>query len=336
MPIPTAVIGFGYWGPNLARNIYQSRTLKLEFICDTDRQRLVQARKLYPNVRISDAYRDVFNNPKIEAVVIATPVSSHFILAKEALLKNKHVLIEKPMTTSVKEAEKLIEIALEKNKVLLVDHIFLYNGAVRKIKEYIKKKHLGELKYIDSTRINLGMFQEDVNVLWDLASHDISIVNYLIDERPQYVQAIGKKHYEQAPENIAFLILHYASGLIAHFNCSWSSPVKIRQMLIGGFKKKIIFDDIEPSDKIKVYDSGISFKKIKDKQKILVDYRTGSINIPKFSIEEPLSLVIDDFAKAIRQEKKPVCDGLAGLEVVKTLELADKSLKNNGKLIVYK
>jgi len=336
MPIRTAVIGFGYWGPNLARNIYQSATLKLDTVCDLAYPRLDKVRKLYPFVNVTVHYNDVLNNPKIEAVAIATTVSTHFQIAKEALEKGKHVLLEKPMTTSVSEANTLIRLAKQNNRVLLVDHIFLYNGAVRKIKEIIKKKLIGDIKYIDSTRINLGIFQQDINVLWDLASHDISIVNYLTDERPQYVQAIGKKHYAQAPENIAFLILHYASGLIAHFNCSWSSPVKIRQMLIGGMKKKIIFDDIEPSDKIKVYDSGISVTKIKDKQKILVDYRTGSINIPKFSIQEPLSLVIDDFCKAIKTQSKPLCDGYAGMEVVKALELAEKSLKNNGKLILYK
>jgi len=336
MPIKTAVIGFGYWGPNLARNVFQSSSMKMEVICDISQSRLDKAYKLHPSVKLTTDFNTVIDDKRIEAVFIATPVNTHYELAKKALLNGKHVLLEKPMTGSFKEARELVEIANKMKKVLLVNHIFLYNGAIRKIKEIVDKKDLGDIKYIDSTRINLGMFQQDINVLWDLASHDIAIVNYLIEERPRYVQAIGKNHYHPDIENIAFLILHYNSGLIAHFNCSWSSPVKIRQMLIGGLKKKIVFNDIEPSDKIKVYDSGMTFKTLKDKQKVLVDYRVGNITIPKFSIDEPLTLVIEDFTKAVRMNKKPLSDGKAGLEVVKILDLAQKSIKQNGKLMLYK
>ena len=336
MPINTAVIGFGYWGPNLARNIFQSTSMSLEVICDISQARLDKAHKLYPSVKLTTDFNEIIDDNKIEAIFIATPVNTHYELARKALLKGKHVLLEKPMTGSLKEAKELLKISKKMNKVLLVNHIFLYNGAIRKIKEIIDKKELGDIKYIDSTRINLGLFQQHVNVLWDLASHDIAIVNYLIAERPQYIQAIGKNHYHSDIENIAFLILHYKSGLIAHFNCSWSSPVKIRQMLIGGLKKKIVFDDIQPSDKIKVYDSGMTFKTLKDKQKILVDYRVGNISIPKFSIEEPLALVIEDFTKAVKLNKKPLSDGAAGLEVVKILDIAQKSIKQNGKLMLYK
>lgn len=333
MSIKTAVIGYGYWGPNVARNIYQSASLKLAAICDTDPSRLDKARKLYPNVRLTPDFNTLLKDTSIEAIAVATPVHTHFKLAKQALLHNKHIWLEKPMTSSYKEALELVDLAEKKHRILLVNHIFLYNGAIRKIKEIIDRNITGDIKYIDSTRINLGMFQEDINVLWDLASHDVAIVNYLINERPLHVQAIGKNHYHPDIENIAFLILHYASGLIAHFNCSWSSPVKIRTMLFGGLKKKIVFDDIEPSDKIKVYDSGMTFRTLKDKQKILVDYRTGDISIPKFSIHEPLALAVDDFARSVRQGKKPLCDGAAGAEVVKILELAQKSIKQNGKLI---
>jgi len=336
MPIKIAVVGFGYWGPNLARNIFQSSLLKLEAICDLDKSRLDKSHKLYPQVQTTIDYENIINNKKIEAVVIATPVHTHFALAQKALKNGKHVLLEKPMTNSVNEAKELVSLSHKYNKVLLVNHIFLYNGAITKIKDIIIRGQLGDIKYIDSTRINLGLFQNDVNVLWDLASHDVAIVNYLINEPPEFVQAIGKCHYHKEIENIAFLILHYKSGLIAHFNCSWSSPVKMRQMLIGGVKKKIVFDDIEPSDKIKVYDSGMTFTTIKEKQKILVDYRVGDISIPKFSIHEPLALVVEDFAKSIKSNKKPLSDAIKGLEVVKILELAQKSIKQKGKLMPYK
>ncbi|MDD3877652.1 MAG: Gfo/Idh/MocA family oxidoreductase [Bacteroidales bacterium] len=334
--IKAGLIGFGYWGPNLARNLYASKEFKLECICDEKKDNLLKARKLYPNIKLTEKPEDVLNNPLIEAVIIASSVNTHYDFARQALLNGKDVLIEKPMTDSFKKAAEIYELSLKLNRKVMIDHTFLYNGAVRKIKEIIDKKSLGNIQYIDSTRINLGKFQNDVNVLWDLASHDISIINFLMAEKPQYVQAIGKIYYSEVKENIAFLILHYSSGLIAHMNCSWLSPVKIRKMLIGGSKKMIVYDDIEPSDKIKIYDSSVNVLKVKDKGKILVDYRVGDITIPKFSIEEPLSLLIKDFALAIKQGKKPVSDILTGLETVKILELAQESIVNNGKLLNYK
>jgi len=333
--IRAGLIGFGYWGPNLARNIYASKDFKLSLICDEKKEHLQKAQKLYPTSKITTDSKNVLNNPDIDAVLIASTVDTHYDFARSALLNGKHVLIEKPMTSSLKQAVDLLELA-EKNKLkLLVDHTFLYNGAVRKIKDIIEKGAIGNIHYIDSTRINLGKFQNDINVLWDLASHDISIVNYLVKEKPAYIQAIGKHHYADAQENIAFLIVHYNSGLIAHFNCSWLSPVKIRKMLIGGSKKMIVFDDIEPSDKIKIYDSSVNVMKVKDKGKVLVDYRVGDISIPKFSIEEPLSLIIKDFAAAIKQDKKPLSGALEGVETVRILELAQQSIKANGKLLKY-
>jgi predicted dehydrogenase len=263
--------------------------------------------------------------------VIATPVFSHYPLAKMALENGKHVLIEKPMTSNSNHALELIEIALKKQRILMVDHTFLYTGAVKKMKEIVASGVLGKLDYLDSTRINLGLFQADINVLWDLAPHDISILNYLLDERPISVNATGISHTNNGIENIAYLTLNYNSGFIAHFNCSWSSPVKIRMMLIGGTQKMCMFNDIEPTEKVKIYDTGYSHKTDEEKRKVLVDYRAGDIYIPKVNTTEALSLMAKDFINAIKFNNTPISNSQIGLDVVKVLEAADKSIKNNGK-----
>ena len=277
---------------------------------------------------------DVFKSSEVDAVVIATPVFSHFDLAQQALKAGKHVLIEKPMTSSVKEADDLIKLAKEKKKALMVDHTFLYTGSVKKMKELIEQDVIGKVNYFDSVRINLGLFQPDINVLWDLAPHDLSILRYLIQEEPYSVNATGVSHTNNGIENVAYMTVNYKSGIIAHFTCSWSSPVKIRMMLVGGDKKMIVFNDIEPSEKIKIYDTGYSVRTDLEKQRILVDYRVGDVHIPKVEMQEALQGVARDFISAIVNDTTPVSDYKMGREVVKLLEAAQHSIKNRGKEVI--
>nr|HNI33676.1 Gfo/Idh/MocA family oxidoreductase [Chitinophagales bacterium] len=297
-------------------------------------ERLDNVKRFNANIAIASDTNDVFNNNEIDAVVIATPVFTHFDLAKKALEKGKHVLIEKPITRTVSESEYLIELAKKQNKVLMVDHTFLYTGAVQKMKNMIEDGDIGSVKYFDSTRINLGLFQPDVNVLWDLAPHDISILTYLIRERPYSVQATGISHTQNNIENIAYLTVNYQSNFIAHFNCSWTSPVKIRLMLIGGDKKMMVFNDLEPTEKIRIYDTGYSYKTDEEKQKILVDYRAGDIYIPKIESKEALSGMALDFINSILNQKTPISSAESGLEVVKILEASQQSIKSKGKEII--
>jgi len=331
--IKIGIIGYGYWGPNLVRNFFNLNSCAVSEVADTRVERLKLLKKNYPSIKITTDVNDIFDDKSIDAVVIAVPISSHFKLAKRALEKGKHVLVEKPMTSSLKNSLILIDLAKKKKKVLMVDHTFLYTDAVQKIKKFIDNGELGKINYFDSTRINLGLFQKDVNVLWDLAAHDVSILLYLISEKPQTVLATGVSHTKNKIENIAFMTLKYKSGLIAHFDCSWSSPVKVRQTLIGGSKKMIVYNDVEPSEKIKIYDSGYQLKK--NKSDVLIDYRTGDIQIPKIELKEGLSSMAADFLNAVKTGKKPISDSQLGLEVVKILTLADWSMKQGGKPVKY-
>jgi len=323
------VIGYGYWGPNLVRNFSHLDSCRVKTVADLNEKRLGLVKKLYTNTQVTRSVDDIFLDPEIDGVVIATPVSTHYEFSKAALLQGKNVLIEKPMASSRDQCLDLIDIALKKNKTLMVDHTFLYTGAVRKIKELVSNDHIGEIQYFDSTRINLGLFQNDINVIWDLAPHDISILQFLVDEKPYSVVASGISHTENKIENIAYVTVYYNTNKIAHFNCSWTSPVKIRKILIGGTKKMIVYDDIEPTEKIKVYDTGYNVT-TNDVEKILVDYRTGDIFTPKIDQAEALSGVANDFIKAIETGKEPLSNWKVGLSVVNILEAADKSLKQNG------
>lgn len=332
--INIAIIGYGYWGPNLVRNFAGANDCNVHTVVDFRSERLEVVKRNHPNVNTSNNTDDVFNNKEIDAVVIATPVFTHFELAKKALEKGKHVLLEKPMTSSVEEAEQLIELANKNKKVLMVDHTFLYTGAVQKMKSMIDSGEIGNVKYFDSTRINLGLFQPDINVLWDLAPHDISILNYLVDKNPHSVQATGISHTHNGIENIAYLTVNYNNDFIAHFNCSWTSPVKIRLMLIGGDKKMVVYNDLEPTEKIRVYDTGYHHKTDEEKKRILVDYRAGDIYIPKVEAKEALAGMAADFISAVINNTIPVSNFQSGLEVIKILEASQKSIKNNGKEIL--
>jgi predicted dehydrogenase len=328
--INVGIIGYGYWGPNLVRNFSLAANCKVFAVADPRFDRLIQLAKLYPGIKGYKEADDLINCRDIDAVIIATPVSTHFELAEKALLQGKHVLLEKPMTTSVIEAEILINLAKEKNLLLMVDHTFLYTGAVTKMKSLIDDGELGKIKYLDSTRINLGLFQPDINVLWDLAPHDISILNYLIKEKPYSVNATGITHTNNEIENIAYLTINYQSGFIAHFSCSWTSPVKLRTMLIGGDQKMILYNDLEPTEKVKIYDSGYHHSRNDDKKRIMVDYRIGDIHVPKLNTGEALLEMATDFVSCIAEGKTPKSSCLIGLEVVKILEASSKSIKHSG------
>ena len=327
--VKVGIIGFGYWGPNLVRNFNLASNCRVAAVADARADRLIQLGRLYSHIKAYKDAQELLNNKDIDAVVIATPVSTHFDLARTALLKGKHVLLEKPMTASVEEAEMLIDLADKSGLLLMVDHTFLYTGAVAKMKQLKDSGELGNIKYLDSTRINLGLFQSDINVLWDLAPHDISILNYIIDEKPYSVNATGITHTGNEIENIAYLTINYQSGFIAHFSCSWTSPVKLRTMLIGGDRKMILYNDLEPTEKVKLYDSGYNHSK-NDQKKMLVDYRTGDIFVPKLNTNEALLEMANDFINCILEQKVPISSSKIGLDVVKILEASNRSIRQHG------
>lgn len=331
--INVAIIGFGYWGPNLVRNFSTLPGVKVKRVVDLRPDRLLIVAKNYTNTIASADVNDIWNDTDIDAVIIATPVFTHFPLAMKALESGKHVLLEKPMTDTVENALKLIDKANALNKVLMVDHTFLYTPAVRKMKELIQQDVIGNVRYFDSTRINLGLIQQDVNVLWDLAPHDISILDYLVGDEPASVNATGVSHIHNGVENIAYLTVNYASNVIAHFNCSWSSPVKIRMMLVGGDKKMIVFNDMEPTEKIRVYDTAHSVSSDEEKQKVLVDYRVGDVYIPKLDNKEALAGMAADFIAAIQTGSTPIASWKSGLNTIRILEASQTSIKQGGKEI---
>ena len=334
--INVGVIGYGYWGPNIVRNFFSAANCTVKAVADGRPERLAVLAKVFPSINGVKTAEEIINDKEIDAVVVATPVFTHFSLAKKALENGKHVLIEKPMTSTVAEAEELIALASQKGLTLMADHTFLYTGAVQKMKELIDSGMVGTPRYFDSSRINLGLFQPDVNVLWDLAPHDISILTYLITEAPVSINATGISHTHNNIENIAYMTVNYGSDFIAHFNCSWTSPVKVRQTLIGGDKKMIVFNDLEPSEKIKVYDTGYNHKTHLDKNTIMVDYRTGDVYMPKIQLSEALAGVANDFIQSIIQKKKPVANAELGMQVVKILEASQESIKNKGKEVKIK
>ena len=333
--IRIGIIGYGYWGPNLVRNFMNIEGCTVSHICDLDIKKLDIAQKKYPSINTTNSIDQIFENSEIDAIVIATPVSTHYDLASKALESNKHTLVEKPLTNNVEQAQILGKKAKDKNKILMIDHTYLYTPAIQKIKELIDSNSLGEIQYIDSTRINLGLFQTDVNVMWDLAVHDIAICCYLLKEKPISVQAVGISHTENGLENMAYITLHYNTKKIIHFNCSWVSPVKIRYMLIGGDKKMVVFNDLETTEKIKIYDSSYENKyDLEHTKKFLTDYRIGDIFIPKIPQIEGLKNMAEDFISSIQNNKEPISNFNLGLEIVKILESAQKSIKNDGQVVI--
>jgi predicted dehydrogenase len=328
--IRIGLLGFGYWGPNLARNFSQNSEMELAAICDFSSARVDRARRMYPRALMTSSVDDFFK-AEFDAIAIATPVASHFELAKRAFETGRHVWLEKPMTATVEEAEQLIDLAAKKQKVLLVDHTFVYTGAVRKIKDMIDKWQLGDLIYYDSTRVNLGLFQQDVNVLWDLAPHDISIMDFLMPIPKLAVSATGSHFYGNGIVPKALLTIYMSGNVVGHINVSWVSPVKIRQTLIGGTARMILYDDTEPSEKVKIYDKGVDLNISQEEvYHLKVQYRAGDMYAPKLEDHEALCLEVSHFVDCIQNGKKPLTGGKAGMEVVKVLVASEESLKMRG------
>ena len=329
--IKVGVVGCGYWGPNLIRNFMACSSTELAWVCDLDKTRLAEVMRPYPAVSKTDNFEDVLRDPGVDAVAIATPVKTHYPLARAALEHGKHVLVEKPLADNVIQGQGLVDIAGRNNLRLMCDHTFCYTGAVRKIKEIIDSGTMGKMLYYDSVRINLGLFQSDVNVIWDLATHDLTIVDFLIDEKPISVSAHGVSHAGDR-ENIAYVTLTFPDQLIAHFHVNWLSPVKIRKTIIGGSQKMIEWNDLAPGEKIKIYDKGINISNedAKQKSKLLVSYRSGDIYSPYIDNTEALSCMIAEFVDSIKEERAPLTDGESALRVLRVLEAAERSIKADG------
>ena len=332
--IKFGVIGYGYWGPNLVRNIFEVAGTQVVAVSDMREDRLRQVKNRYPSVETCTDYRQLLDNPEIDAIAIATPVSTHFDLALQALQSGKHVMVEKPMTSSSEQALRLIDEAARRKLTLMVDHTFVYTGAVRKIKEMVSSGKLGDIYYYDSTRINLGLFQRDVDVIWDLAVHDLAIMDYVLPSSPCAVAATGINHVSGGTENLAYITMFFEENVIAHVNVNWLSPVKVRRTLIGGSKQMIVYDDMEPSEKVKIYDKGITVNGTPDSlYKALVGYRSGDMFAPQLDVSEALKVEIQHFAECIATGAEPLTGGEAGLRVVRILESASLSMKQRGKLV---
>lgn len=327
------IIGLGYWGPNLVRNFISQNMVEKIYACDLNVERLSFIKSRFPSVELTSNYRALLEK-NIDAVVIATPVNTHFKIAEEALNAGKHIWVEKPFTSTTLQGKELISIADSKKLKIFVDHTFLYTGAVRKMKELIENGELGDISYFDSVRVNLGLFQHDVNVIWDLAPHDLSIMNYLLsDKKVSAVTACGISNYNEI-ENLAQLSLHFENNsCFAHFHVNWTSPVKIRKMIIGGKEKMLVFDDMENMEKIKIYNSGVEINTTEGLHNALVQYRIGDMYSPKIEQTEALSLAAKEFLNSIVENRQPLTNGVDGLEVVKILEASDKSIKNRGLLV---
>lgn len=329
------VIGCGYWGPNLVRNFNALDNVRVVAVSDIRSERLDFIHKQFPAIKtLSSDANDILHAPDIDAVVVATSVSTHFQLGMEALANGKHLFMEKPFTATVEQAERLIELAEQRNLRIMVDHTFIYTGAVGTIKKFIDSGQLGEMYYFDSVRVNLGLFQHDVNVIWDLAPHDVSIMDHLIGRQPRAIAATGVAHFESDIENIAYISTYYDNNLLGHIHVNWLAPVKVRKTLVSGSKKMIIYDDMEPSEKVKIYDKGVDV--IHDRNQIydiLIQYRTGDMLAPQINLTEALKRVACEFYDAVNENRSPLTDGLAGLRVVRILEAANKSIRSNGRVV---
>jgi predicted dehydrogenase len=326
------VLGYGYWGPNVVRNLHGLDNCRVLAICDKSQAALRRASRTYSDVELTTDLTKVLASPEIDAVAVVTPVWTHFELAKSALENGKHVFVEKPFTSTTQQAEELIELAGRKRLTIMVDHTFLFTGSVRKIRQLVDDGTLGALYYFDSTRVNLGLFQHDVNVMWDLAPHDLSIMNYIIREKPEAVIATGGRHLN-GHADVAFITVYFPSNIVAHINVNWLSPVKIRTTLIGGEKKMLVWDDLEADEKIKVYDKGVQITGGQGLYDLLVSYRSGDVWAPKVEQTEALKVELEYFLDCIANNRTPLNDGVAGLGVVKLLEAADRSLEKRGQII---
>lgn len=330
--IGSAIVGFGYWGPNIARVLHENSRTRLRWCCDLDKRQLDRFSKRYPGVATTTRLTDVLADDSTSVVCIATPISTHYELASQALERGKHVFVEKPLAASSKEAKKLADLAAKHKRVLMVGHIFQFSPAVRKIKEVLDRKELGRVFYISCTRVNLGIHQKDVSVIWDLAPHDISIVLHLLGEAPVRVGAVGKAFIQKGIPDVAFMNLEFPSGTLAHVEMSWLAPSKVRNTIIVGSKKMLIYDDTQVSEKVKIFDHGVDYRDPQTFGEFQLSYRTGDVVSPKLENYEPLAAEIDHLLDCVEKGKTPLTDGQSGLEVVKVLEAAERSLSAGGKM----
>lgn len=325
------VIGCGYWGPNLVRNFNQLPISRVKYCCDLEDSRLSHMKTLYPNITVTKRFEDLIEDPEVKAIAIATPVSTHFPIGKACLEGGKHVLIEKPLASSISEAEGLVEAAEKAGRVLFSGHTFVYNAAVQKMKELVEAGELGETFYVSSIRVNLGLFQEDINVIWDLAPHDISILNYIFGGQPATVATFAKSYIRQGIEDVAFLVLQYPGNIVAHIHVSWLDPCKIRRTTLVGSKKMLVYDDTSTLEKIRVYDKGVTIQPHYDTfGEFQLSYRFGDIIVPKINEVEPLKAECTHFIECMRSGDRPRSDGHAGLSVVRVVERACESAKLGG------
>lgn len=336
MNLRVAVIGCGYWGPNFVRHFVKNSGCELAAVSDLHPERLDLIKSLYPAVRATENTAQILSDDDIDAVVIATPAASHFGLAREALSRGKHVLVAKPLACCTAEAEQLMKLSERNRCVLMVDHTYIYSGPVRKIRELIDQGGVGQIYYYDSVRVNLGLFQRDTNVLWDLAAHDLSILSYLVDGSPNSILAVGAQpvnggNYNH--ESVAYVILRFENGVIAHLHVSWLSPVKIRRTLIGGSRKMIVYDHLDPDNQVKFYDKGVEMRAAEEEYQALVQYRIGDMYAPKVDQTEALEVECDHFIRCIETGGSPMTDGYAGLRVVQLLEAAQRSMERNGEVV---
>ena len=331
--INLGVIGYGYWGPNIVRNFNAVEDTRVISVCDSNPEVLKHVKRVYPSVRTTTDCNEIISSTDIDAVAIVTPVFTHYELSKKSPENGKHIFVEKPFTSTVAQAYELIELADKKNLKIMVDHTFLFTGAVRKIKELVQNNTLGDLYYYDSMRVNLGLFQHDINVIWDLAPHDLSIMDYVINEKTEAIIASGKPHFGNELEDVAYITVYFTNNMIAHFNVNWLSPVKIRTTLIGGEKRMLVWNDLDVDEKIRVYDKGVSVENKEGIYKLLVSYRSGDMWSPRVEQTEALRIEAEYFVDCILNNKIPFNDGHAGLRVVKMLEASNQSLENEGKMI---
>jgi predicted dehydrogenase len=330
--IRVGVIGYGYWGPRIARNFHGVDGCEVAGICDKSPDVQRRAKQAFPNALVTGEVKDIVCSADIDVVAVITPVWTHYALAKAALENGKHVFVEKPFTSTVEQAEELIELAEQKNLRIMVDHTFLFTGAVKKLRQLIDEGALGKLYYYDSTRVNLGLFQHDVNVLWDLAPHDLSIMDHLVASKPEVVVATGQRHLN-SHEDVAYITIYFSDCMIAHLNVNWLSPVKVRTTLLGGEKKMVVWNDLEADEKVKVYDKGVNITNGQSVYELLVSYRSGDMWSPKVDQTEALAAEARYFIDCVEKGAKPFNDGYAGLRIVQLLEAADRSLRDRGRAI---
>jgi predicted dehydrogenase len=332
--VNVGVVGYGYWGPNLVRNFSTSASARVIAVSDLSTANLTACSRLYPSIQATPDFAELINNPEIDAIAIATPVNTHYDLALAALRAGKHVLVEKPMARTSDQVRRLIDEAERRKLVLMVDHTFLYTPAVQKIRALIAERAIGEIYYYDSIRSSLGLFQSDVNVIWDLAVHDLSIIHYIFDEEPVAVSATAVSHVSGSPENMAHLTLFFKSNCVAHISVNWLSPIKLRTTFVGGSRKMIVYDDLEPTEKIRVYDKGITITEASEKaQQLRIGYRAGDMWAPHIAAKEALQTEVDHFADCILNGTAPISSGRSGLQVVEVLEAACQSIAERGNAI---